>query len=45
MSLPESAAYDLAVDVMASTSQSADAQEGMRSFLEKRPPHWQEDLH
>jgi enoyl-CoA hydratase/carnithine racemase len=45
MNLPESAAYDLAVDVMAATSQSADAQEGMRSFLEKRPPSWHDDLH
>jgi enoyl-CoA hydratase/carnithine racemase len=45
MSLPEPAAYDLAVDVMSSTSQHPDAQEGMRAFLEKRPARWQEGLH
>jgi len=42
MSRPEPAAYDLAVDVMASTSQDDDAQEGMRAFLEKRPPRWRD---
>lgn len=31
-------AYRLALDVMASSSQIPDAQEGMRAFLEKRPP-------
>jgi enoyl-CoA hydratase/carnithine racemase len=45
MGLPESAAYDVAVDVMAATSQTADAQEGMRAFLEKRPPRWQDNAH
>ncbi|MDQ1684417.1 MAG: hypothetical protein QOC82_1154, partial [Frankiaceae bacterium] len=45
MSLPEPAAYDLAVGVMAGTSQDHDAQEGMRAFLEKRPPRWQHDSH
>jgi enoyl-CoA hydratase/carnithine racemase len=43
MSRPEPAAYDLAVDVMASTSQYDDAQEGMRAFLEKRPPRWRDE--
>lgn len=34
-------AYDYAVEVMASTSQLADAQEGMRAFLDKRSPKWE----
>lgn len=34
-------AYDYAVEVMASTSQLADAQEGMRAFLDKRAPKWE----
>jgi enoyl-CoA hydratase/carnithine racemase len=33
-------AYAYAVEVMAASSQTADAQEGMASFLEKRPPKW-----
>lgn len=33
-------AYAYAVELMAAASQSADAQEGMRSFLEKRPPQF-----
>ena len=33
-------AYAYAVELMAAASQSEDAQEGMRSFLEKRPPVW-----
>ena len=45
LSLGEPAAYDLAVDVMAATSQYDDAQEGMRAFLEKRPPHWADAPH
>ncbi|MDQ1747281.1 MAG: hypothetical protein QOD07_1544 [Frankiaceae bacterium] len=45
MSLPEPAAYELAVGVMASTSQYDDAQEGMRAFLEKRPPRWSDAPH
>jgi enoyl-CoA hydratase/carnithine racemase len=33
-------AYTYAVEVMAASSQMADAQEGMASFLEKRPAKW-----
>ncbi|MGY1687490.1 enoyl-CoA hydratase-related protein [Geodermatophilus sp. SYSU D00804] len=33
-------AYAVAVEVMASASQIDGAREGMRSFLEKRPPAW-----
>ena len=35
------AAYRYATEVMAASSQTADAQEGMASFLEKRRPEWQ----
>lgn len=38
--LPQHQAYNHAVEVMASTSQLPDAQEGMRAFLEKRRPHF-----
>ena len=41
MSLGQREAYDYAVEVMAATSQLADAQEGMRAFLDKRPPKWE----
>ncbi|SDF69162.1 enoyl-CoA hydratase-related protein [Pseudonocardia oroxyli] len=37
---PEADAYAIAVEVMASMSQSAGAKEGMASFLEKRHPVW-----
>ncbi len=39
--LDQPKAYAYAVELMAGTSQTADAQEGMRAFLEKRPPVWQ----
>lgn len=37
---PEADAYAIAVEVMASMSQSPGAREGMASFLEKRRPSW-----
>ncbi|MBP2338753.1 enoyl-CoA hydratase-related protein [Saccharothrix coeruleofusca] len=37
---PEADAYSIAVEVMAAASQTAAAEEGMSSFLEKRPPTW-----
>lgn len=40
LSLGQREAYDYAVEVMASTSQLADAQEGIRAFLDKRKPKW-----
>lgn len=36
------AAYDLAQPIMVENAQARDAQEGMRAFLEKRPPRWQD---
>lgn len=41
LGMEQAAAYRYAVEVMAAASQLADAQEGMRSFVEKRPPTWQ----
>jgi enoyl-CoA hydratase/carnithine racemase len=38
--LDQPKAYAYAVEVMAATSQTPDAQEGMRAFLEKRKPNW-----
>ncbi len=38
--LPQVQAYNYAIEVMASTSQLPDAQEGMHSFLEKRKPRF-----
>jgi enoyl-CoA hydratase/carnithine racemase len=38
--LPQEQAYNYAIEVMASTSQLPDAQEGMHSFLEKRKPRF-----
>jgi enoyl-CoA hydratase/carnithine racemase len=40
LSLGQREAYDYAIEVMAATSQSDDAQEGVRAFLDKRPPKW-----
>jgi enoyl-CoA hydratase/carnithine racemase len=40
LGMEQSAAYRYAVEVMAAASQLDDAQEGMRSFVEKRPPEW-----
>jgi enoyl-CoA hydratase/carnithine racemase len=37
---PEADAYTYAIEVMAATSQTPEAQEGMRSFMEKRRPEW-----
>ena len=38
--LDQPKAYAYAVEVMAATSQTPDAREGMQSFLEKRKPRW-----
>jgi enoyl-CoA hydratase/carnithine racemase len=40
LGMDQAQAYTYAVEVMAGTSQTADAQEGMASFLEKRPATW-----
>src|SRR5438309_5583528 len=40
--LPQPLAYAYAQEVMASTSQLPDAQEGMQAFLEKRKPHFEQ---
>ena len=37
---PEDEAYAVAVEVMASMSQTPGAKEGMAAFMEKRPPVW-----
>ncbi|HET8640707.1 MAG TPA: enoyl-CoA hydratase-related protein [Pseudonocardiaceae bacterium] len=37
---PEADAYEIAIDVMASASQTPDAREGIEAFLAKRPPRW-----
>ena len=41
--LDTESAYDLATDVMASSSQEDDAREGIRAFLEKRRPNFTEN--
>jgi enoyl-CoA hydratase/carnithine racemase len=38
--LDQQKAYAYAIEVMAATSQTPDAQEGMTAFLEKRKPQW-----
>jgi enoyl-CoA hydratase/carnithine racemase len=38
--LPQSEAYNYAIDVMARNAAGADGQEGITSFLAKRPPVW-----
>lgn len=40
LGMEQHAAYAYAVEVMAAASQLEDAQEGMASFVEKRPPVW-----
>ncbi len=40
LELPQSQAYAYAIEVMAAASQTPDAQEGMRAFLEKRKPQF-----
>jgi len=40
MGLAQPQAYDYAIEVMASTSQLPDAEEGMHAFLEKRKPRF-----
>ena len=42
LGMDQQQAYTYAVEVMAAASQTADGQEGMASFLEKRPPKWVE---
>ncbi len=42
MEMPQLQAYDYALEVMASTSQLPDAKEGIRAFLEKRKPRFNE---
>ena len=37
---PEQDAYQYAIEVMAASSQTPEAQEGMSAFLEKRRPNW-----
>ena len=40
LQMPQPLAYDYAQDVMSLNAAAADAQEGMKAFLEKRPPTW-----
>src|SRR6266567_3734352 len=40
--LDQAKAYAYAIEVMAATSQLPDAREGMRAFLDKREPRWQQ---
>jgi enoyl-CoA hydratase/carnithine racemase len=40
LQMPQPLAYDYAQDVMSVNASAADAQEGMKAFLEKRPAKW-----
>lgn len=40
LEMAESAAYEMAADVIAGNAMIPDGQEGMRAFMEKRPPSW-----
>ena len=40
LQMPQPLAYDYAQDVMSMNAAAVDAQEGMKAFLEKRPPKW-----
>jgi enoyl-CoA hydratase/carnithine racemase len=40
LQMPQPLAYDYAQDVMSMNAQAADAQEGMKAFLDKRAPKW-----
>jgi enoyl-CoA hydratase/carnithine racemase len=40
--LPCERAYETATPIMLRNAQAHDAQEGMRAFLEKRAPHWEQ---
>ncbi|HET7786904.1 MAG TPA: enoyl-CoA hydratase [Myxococcales bacterium] len=40
LQMPQPLAYDYAQDVMSINAQAADAQEGMKAFLDKRAPKW-----
>jgi len=40
LQMPQPLAYDYAQDVMSMNAGAADAQEGMKAFLEKRPAQW-----
>jgi enoyl-CoA hydratase/carnithine racemase len=40
LEMTESAAYDMAKDIIAGNAMMADGQEGMKAFLEKRPASW-----
>ena len=43
LDLDEHRAYELTASVMSTSSVTADAQEGICAFLEKRPPRWPDD--
>jgi enoyl-CoA hydratase/carnithine racemase len=42
LSCDEATAYERAVEIITDNATHADAQEGIRAFLEKRPPVWGE---